>query len=73
MLGAVGVVAGAISRCELVVGGPSGGGVRTPIVLRFIRDGRSTSMEVILNMNARDLRVRLGDRREGKYRRDYRK
>lgn len=64
MVGAVGLVSGAISRCEPVVGRVSGRGVRSPVVLRFIRH-RSPSEEAVLNMNVRDLRVRLEDRRKG--------
>ena len=63
-MGALGVVVGAISRCELVVGRLSGGMVRSPTVLRSIRHRRSTSMEIVLNVNFRDLRMRLEDRRE---------
>ena len=65
MVVAVSVVTRAISRCEPIVGGLSGGGVRSPIVLRFILHRRSASVEVVLNMNVRDLRMRLGDRRKG--------
>lgn len=67
-MGALGVVVGAISRCELVVGRLSGGMVRSPTVLRSIRHRRGVSMEVILSMCFRDLRMRLEDRRGGKYR-----
>jgi hypothetical protein len=62
-VGAFCMVTGDISRCEPVVDSMSGGGVRSPIVLGFIRDRRA-SVEV-LNMNVRDLRVRLEDRRRG--------
>ena len=67
-MGALGVVVGPISRCELVVGRLSGGTVRSPTVLRSIRHRRGVSMEVILSMCFRDLRMRLEDRRGGKYR-----
>ena len=71
-MGALGGVPGAISRCEVVVGGVSGGWIRVPTVLRSTRDRRRT-MEVALNLEVRDLRVRLGDRRGGKHRQDDRK
>jgi hypothetical protein len=67
-VGALGVVVGAISRCELVVGRLSGGMVRSPTVLRSIWHRRGVSMEVILSMCFRDdclfrldLRSRTGD------------
>jgi len=63
MVSTAGVVTGIISRCELVVGGVGSGGVISPTVLGSIRHRRSTSMEIVLNMNFRDLRMRLEDRR----------
>lgn len=47
-MSALGVVTGAISRCELVVGGLSVGGIRSPTVLRSTRQRRT--MEVALKM-----------------------
>lgn len=69
MVSAAGVVTVIIGGCELVVGGLSGRGVRSPTVLRSIRHRRIASLEVVLNMNVRDLRVRLDDRREGNIKR----
>lgn len=69
-MGALGVVVGAISRCELVVGRLSGGMVRSPTVLRSIRHRSRASMDVVLNMQVRDLRVSLEDRRKREYRND---
>lgn len=63
-----GMVVGGVSGGELVVGGLSGGGVWRPTVLRSIRHRSCTGMEIILNMQARDLRVILEDRRKEKYR-----
>lgn len=65
---ALSVVTGTISRCVLVVGGLRGGGIRGPTMLGSIRDRRSASMEVALDVCFRDLRVRLEDRRGGEYR-----
>ena len=66
------MIVGVISRSEMVVGGLIGGGVRGPTVLRSTRDRRCAGVEVVLSMQVRDLRVRLEDRRKGKYR-SYRK
>lgn len=49
-----GMIVGGVSGSELVVGGLSSGGVWRPTVLRSIRHWSCTSMEVILNMQARD-------------------
>ena len=64
------MIVGGVSGSELVVGGLSGGVVWRPTVLGSILHRSCTSVEVILNMQARDLRVILEDRRKEKYRND---
>jgi len=66
-----GVMTGAVGGGELVVCWLSGGWVRSPSMLRSIRHRWSTV--VALSVNVSDLRMRLEDRRKGKYRRDDRK
>ena len=68
MVGAVSVVIGVIGGSELVMGDLCGG-IMDPTMLRFIRHRGNASVEAALNVNVRDLRVILEDRREGKYRR----
>lgn len=66
MVGAVYVVTGTVSRGEVVASSFSNGRVRSPTVLGSIRHRRRVSMDVVLNADGRDLRVRLEDRREEK-------
>ena len=67
-MGAVGVVIGPVSRCKMVVGDLSGGVIRSPTVLGSVRHRRGTTMQIVLNVDIRDLRVRLEDRHEGRWR-----
>ena len=64
-MGAFGMIIGAIRGIEVVMGGLWGGRARRPTVLGTIRERSCAGVGGVLNVQARDLQVRLEDRRKG--------